>query len=385
MDNRKKSKRRIERLVGGIFILCLFGVLLVNLIVPDREMSEEENRMLASRPKFTLSALASGDFMEQYEEYLSDQFAGRDFWHRLKVAVDRLGGSRMENGIYIGKDGQLLQDIQVPDQDHLSENMDAIKNFAETYSEIPVTMILVPDAACILSDRLPALASVEDQNQMISMAQQTLGDSVQWVDAVSALNKHKREKLYYLTDHHWTALGAFYTFQEAAQTLGITEDVSDKFISYTVSDSFNGVLASESGVGLGEEETIDIYVPREGDDDVIVNYVDESMRTTSLYDSSKLETKDQYGVYLGGNTSVLDIRTVSTSQKRLLVVKDSFANSFIPFLTPYYREIVVVDPRYYSGTIEDIMDSYRITDALFLYSGNSFFTDNSISGVFTGE
>lgn len=385
MDNRKKSKRRIERLIGGIFILCLFGVMLVNLIIPDREMSEEENRMLASKPKLTFSTLANGDFMEQYEEYLSDQFAGRDLWHRLKVALDRLGGSRMENGIYIGKDGQLLQDIQVPDQEHLSENLDAIKDFTETYQDIPVTMILVPDAACVLSDRLPWLASVEDQNQMISMAQQSLGDSVTWVDAASALNKHKREKIYYLTDHHWTSLGAFYTFQEAAPALGIEEDVSDKFLSYTVSDSFNGVLASESGACLGTEEKIDIYVPREGDDDVIVNYVNESRRTTSLYDSSKLETKDQYGVFLGGNTSLIDIRTVSTSQKRLLVVKDSFANSFIPFLAPYYREIVVVDPRYYSGTIEDIMDAYRITDALFLYSGNSFFTDNSISGVFTGE
>ncbi len=385
MDNRKKSKRRMERLIGKIFILCLFGVMLVNIIIPDREMSEEENRMLASKPKLTFSTLVNGDFMEQYEEYLSDQFAGRDLWHRMKVALDRFGGSRMENGIYIGKDGQLLQDIQVPDQEHLSENLDAIKEFTETYQDIPVTMILVPDAACILNDRLPWLASVEDQNQMISMVEQSLGDSVTWVDAASALNKHKREKIYYLTDHHWTSLGAFYTFQEAATALGIEEDVSDKFLSYTVSDSFNGVLASESGAGLGTEENIDIYVPREGDNDVIVNYVNESKRTTSLYDSSKLETKDQYGVFLGGNTSLIDIRTVSTSQKRLLVVKDSFANSFIPFLAPYYREIVVVDPRYYSGTIADIMSSYRITDALFLYSGNSFFTDNSISGVFTGE
>ena len=385
MDNRKKSKRRMERLIGKIFILCLFGVMLVNIIIPDREMSEEENRMLASKPKLTFSTLVNGDFMEQYEEYLSDQLAGRDLWHRMKVALDRFGGSRMENGIYIGKDGQLLQDIQVPDQEHLSENLDAIKEFTETYQDIPVTMILVPDAACILNDRLPWLASVEDQNQMISMVEQSLGDSVTWVDAASALNKHKREKIYYLTDHHWTSLGAFYTFQEAATALGIEEDVSDKFLSYTVSDSFNGVLASESGAGLGTEENIDIYVPREGDNDVIVNYVNESKRTTSLYDSSKLETKDQYGVFLGGNTSLIDIRTVSTSQKRLLVVKDSFANSFIPFLAPYYREIVVVDPRYYSGTIEDIMSSYRITDALFLYSGNSFFTDNSISGVFTGE
>ena len=148
MDNRKKSKRRMERLIGKIFILCLFGVMLVNIIIPDREMSEEENRMLASKPKLTFSTLVNGDFMEQYEEYLSDQFAGRDLWHRMKVALDRFGGSRMENGIYIGKDGQLLQDIQVPVQEHLSENLDAIKEFTETYQDIPVTMILVPDAAC---------------------------------------------------------------------------------------------------------------------------------------------------------------------------------------------------------------------------------------------
>ena len=90
-------------------------------------------------------------------------------------------------------------------------------------------------------------------------------------------------------------------------------------------------------------------------------------------------------MFFGGNTSVMDIKSVSTSEKRLLVVKDSFANCFIPFLAPHYREIVVVDPRYYSGTMEDIMETYRITDTLIMYSGNTFVTDNHISGVFTGE
>ena len=145
------------------------------------------------------------------------------------------------------------------------------------------------------------------------------------------------------------------------------------------------MLASKSGVNLGEKEQIDIYVPTEEDTDLIVDYVDEGKRSTSLYDSSKLKEKDQYTVFLGGNSSLLDIRTVSKITKRLLLVKYSFANSFIPFLTPYYREIVVVDPRYYSGTINDLMDSYRISEVLFLYSGNTFFKDNNISGVFAVE
>lgn len=383
---KKDRQRKVqEKLVGIIFILTLFLFLIINVIVPDREKSVQENRMLATKPKFRLSSLISGDYDEKFEAYMDDQFVGRDMWRKLKVTVDRIGGSRLENGVYIGTNGQLLEQIEVADKNHLAANIKAIKSFSESQSKIPVRMMLVPDAANVLNHSLPALAKPEDQTQMFSMVRKDLGDSVEWIDVSTELNKHKTEKIYYKTDHHWTTLGAFYAFQAAAPSLGIEGDLSGKYVSYAVSDSFNGMLASKSGVNLGEKEQIDIYVPTEEDTDLIVDYVDEGKRSTSLYDSSKLKEKDQYTVFLGGNSSLLDIRTVSTSTKRLLLVKDSFANSFIPFLTPYYREIVVVDPRYYSGTINDLMDSYRISEVLFLYSGNTFFKDNNISGVFAVE
>lgn len=383
---KKDRQRKVqEKLVGIIFILTLFLFLIINVIVPDREKSVQENRMLATKPKFRLSSLISGDYDEKFEAYMDDQFVGRDMWRKLKVTVDRVGGSRLENGVYIGTNGQLLEQIEVADENHLAANIKAIKSFSESQSKIPVRMMLVPDAANVLNHSLPSLAKPEDQTQMFSMVRKDLGDSVEWIDVSTELNKHKTEKIYYKTDHHWTTLGAFYAFQAAAPSLGIEGDLSGKYVSYAVSDSFNGMLASKSGVNLGEKEQIDIYVPTEEDTDLIVDYVDEGKRSTSLYDSSKLKEKDQYTVFLGGNSSLLDIRTVSTSTKRLLLVKDSFANSFIPFLTPYYREIVVVDPRYYSGTINDLMDSYRISEVLFLYSGNTFFKDNNISGVFAVE
>ena len=383
---KKDRQRKVqEKLVGIIFILTLFLFLIINIIVPNKEKSEQENRMLTTKPKFRLSSLISGDYDEKFEAYMDDQFVGRDMWRKLKVTVDRICGSRLENGVYIGRNGQLLEQIEVADENHLAANIKAIKSFSESQKKIPVRMMLVPDAANVLNHSLPALAKPEDQTQMFSMVRKDLGDSVEWIDVSTELNKHKTEKIYYKTDHHWTTLGAFYAFQAAAPSLGIEGDLSGKYVSYAVSDSFNGMLASKSGVNLGEKEQIDIYVPTEEDTDLIVDYVDEGKRSTSLYDSSKLKEKDQYTVFLGGNSSLLDIRTVSTSTKRLLLVKDSFANSFIPFLTPYYREIVVVDPRYYSGTINDLMDSYRISEVLFLYSGNTFFKDNNISGVFAVE
>ncbi|HJD02635.1 MAG TPA: hypothetical protein H9750_08575 [Candidatus Mediterraneibacter excrementavium] len=381
----RKRKGQIENLIGKLFILLLFVFMLVNIAVPDREISEEENRVLEMRPSLSMGTVMNGDFMEQWENYQSDQFAGRDFWRSFKVALDRLGGARMENGVYIGKDGQLMEEIEVPDDGQLEANLSALRQFTEDWPDIRTTVMLIPDAACILSDSLPAFAAVEDQRQLFGVAEQRLGDSVNWVDTVSILNNHTSDKLYYKTDHHWTTQAAFYVFRESASSLGIEGEVGDGFVSYTVSDDFNGVLAAKSGIGLSEKETIDIYAPTQGDDDVVLSYVDERRKTTSLYDSSKLETRDQYSVFLGGNASVIDIKTVSSSQKRLLVLKDSFANCFIPFLAPYYREIVVVDPRYCSGTMEDIMDTYRITDVLVLYSGNTFFTDNHLSGVLTGE
>ena len=383
---KKDRQRKVqEKLVGIIFILILFLFLIINIIVPNKEKSVQENRMLATKPKFRLSSLISGDYDEKFEAYMDDQFVGRDMWRKLKVTVDRICGSRLENGVYIGRNGQLLEQIEVADENHLAANIKAIKSFSESQKKIPVRMMLVPDAANVLNHSLPALAKPEDQTQMFSMVRKDLGDSVEWIDVSTELNKHKTEKIYYKTDHHWTTLGAFYAFQAAAPSLGIEGDLSGKYVSHAVSNSFNGMLASKSGVNLGEKEQIDIYVPTEEDTDLIIDYVDEGKRSTSLYDSSKLKEKDQYTVFLGGNSSLLDIRTVSTSTKRLLLVKDSFANSFIPFLTPYYREIVVVDPRYYSGTINDLMDSYRISEVLFLYSGNTFFKDNNISGVFTVE
>lgn len=380
-NNTRKKKRWVECFVGKAFIICLLILILANLLYPSHEKSDEENRMLTQRPKMTLGNLTSGGYMEQYEDYQADQFIGRSFLRKVKVTLNRLGGSREENGVFIGKKGQLMEDIVVPDQDTLRENLAAIKSFSNECGDIPVSMILVPDAAGVLKSELPSLAKVADQNASISQVKKELGDSVQWIDAVKAMNKHKDEKIYYKTDHHWTTLGAFYTFQEAASTLGITADVSSGYVSYPVATDFNGTLAAKSGCRMGEKEEIDIYVPKDVDNDVTVNYVDEQIKTTSLYESKMLKTRDKYAVFLGGNTSLIDIKTLSEKQGRILVIKDSYANSFVPFLTPYFREIVLLDPRYYTGNIQDVMDTYKITDVLFLYNGNTFFQDNNISGV----
>ena len=373
-----------------IFVAFLALVSGGSLLMKDREFSPNENRYLAEPPRLTVDNILSGKFQDGLENYLRDQICFRDGWITVKTGIQKACKDTDIGGAYVGKDGYDFEKITPEDVDEkqIARNVKAVQDFfakaSENVEKDRISFLLVPSSGLVMADKLPAHARLFDQAKYIDQIEKQMKDC-RVTDVREKLLSHNEDYIYYKTDHHWTTHGAFYAFQAAAPSLGIEGDLSGKYVSHAVSNSFNGMLASKSGVNLGEKEQIDIYVPTEEDTDLIIDYVDEGKRSTSLYDSSKLKEKDQYTVFLGGNSSLLDIRTVSTSTKRLLLVKDSFANSFIPFLTPYYREIVVVDPRYYSGTINDLMDSYRISEVLFLYSGNTFFKDNNISGVFAVE
>ena len=321
------------------FISCIALLVLADGITKERKFSEEENRMLATKPKASVETVMSGKFMSQYEKYKSDQFLGRDFWVSLKTKADLLLGKKDSNGVFKGADGYLLEEISVLDQASYKENMDAVTAFAARYPDLKA----------------------------------------------KTLNQHKNEEIYYRTDHHWTTKGAYYAFQEAAGDLGILQEEMTAFVPHTVTEEFNGTLSATSGYERSRRENIDIYLPEKNDTEVVVNYVEEKEKSASMYSSEKLEEKDKYGMFLNGNHALVDIKTTSEKNRRLLILKDSYANCFVPFLTPYYREIVLVDPRYYYGDLDDLIEEDRITDVLFLYNGNTFFTDNNLSGVLASE
>lgn len=201
------------------------------------------------------------------------------------------------------------------------------------------------------------------------------------------LKKHRSEEIYYHTDHHWTTLGAYYGYQALSKSMKLDTSKTSDMKPYAVTNAFNGTLASTSGYETGYDEPIYIYAPDnlKNATEAVVNNVNEKKKTATLYDTSKLKGKDKYALFLGGNYPILDIKTTADSTDRLLIIKDSYANSLIPFLIPYYREIVVVDPRYYYDDIEKVMKKDNITSVLFLYNGNTFVKDNSISGVLQND
>ena len=384
MDRKRRHRisHLIFRITGILFLALVLGLSLVNYLLPDREFSEQENRMLAQKPQLRLDSLADGSYMEKYESYQADQFAGRDTWMEISSGMELLLGQRESNGVFKGKDHCLLEDLESDSGENVQENVNAINAFAERNQDRKLYAMFVPDAAEIWKDKLPAFAVTEDQSAQLDRLRAELPDTMQWIDAGAALEEHKDEAIYYNTDHHWTTLGAYYAFQNAKEVLGLDEAYAETYTPYAVTNPFNGTLAARSGYERGQQETIYIYFP-DGENPVeaVVHDVENGQKTASLYAPEKLEEKDKYAVFLGGNSPLLDIRTTSDSTETLLIFKDSYANCFIPFLIPYYRQILVVDPRYYYGNVQELIEENQIANILFLYNANTFFTDNSLSGV----
>ncbi len=369
--------------MAGIFLVFLIVAFAFNLFSKDKKYSESENRMLAQKPVFSMANLTSGKYMKDMEDYVTDQFFIRDKWINLKVLEDLALGKKESNGVYIGKKDYLMEIPTAPNQKALDNNLDAISNFSASHPDINTVMTLIPNAAYIYDHLIPRNAPVRDQEKDIKYVMNAVSTSLNFVDLTKTMSSHKEEDIYYKTDHHWTTLGARYAFDALSTALGI-EKPTQEYKIYPVTHSFQGTLASKSGYDKALD-TIEIYVPQGVNTDCVVNFTDEGKKTASVYESAALEKKDKYEVFFGGNHTRIDISTPMEGKKNLLLFKDSYANCFIPFLVPYYRNIIVIDPRYFYDDIESLISDNEITDVLFLYNVNTFLGDNSLGDVLVSE
>lgn len=383
----EKQKLPVSYFVGFMFAILVVVLSVVNMFSGTKKVSETENRELAQKPELTAEAVGNGSYAKQYQEYFNDQFVFRDSWISLKTGFDRLLGKVEENGVYIGKDGYLIEKFERPDQSVFNNTLDAMANLKVKYPDIDHYAMLVPTASEILNDKLPALALTADQGAYIDKAYQFLNDKeITTIDVGDILRKNTNQQLYYKTDHHWTTSAAYLAFQRYAETAGLDASAVT-YEKLTVTDQFQGTLSAKSGCRTGMKEEVDVFLPKKNENTTqeqvssIVEYTDDQKKTGSFYDTDSLDQRNAYEVFFGGNHGLLKIKTPTTENKRLLVLKDSYANCFLPFLAPYYREIVVVDPRYYYGDLEELMETESINEVLYLYSADTFFADTSFAAL----
>lgn len=372
--NRKQSWNMIL-----LFCIMIFGFFAATLLVPRKEYSETENRTLSGRPSLTLESLLDGSFEKDYESYLTDQFVMRDFWIGLKTDVERLMQQQESKDIYFAKDDYLIEKhTGTFTASQADMNIDHLSAFLNKYQEKfgdRLSVMIVPNAVSVLSDKLPAWASPYDEKEYLSRVAAAVPEE-NWFDVTSVLEEHRNEEIFYRTDHHWKTLAAFYTYQAWAQRQELYVPSEEDFEIQTVTEEFEGTIQSKLGIA-SRKDSIQLYLQK--DDPFYTVQLGEGQEPEySLYDYTKLVTKDKYGIYFGGNHALVRIQTKADAGKSILVIKDSYANCFAPFLLEEYDRIDLLDVRYYNQKVSDLIDTGAYTDLLFLYNAAGFAEDTSL-------
>ncbi len=370
--NNKFSK--IFSAVAVVLLLVLsVSALIFPLATPDKEYSETENRYLAGFPDMNLKSVLSGRFMTDFEEYLSDHFSFRDNIVSAKTFIARILGKTEVNNVYIGKDNRLFEVPSRLDDENTAEIIDSINSFSEKCGIENQYFLLAPNACYVHSEFLPDALVAENQREIINTIYDELSEKLCTVDVCLPLIKHNDELLYFRTDHHWTHKGAYYAFEELSEAMKLDGDA----VSYeeiVFSNGFSGTLASSSGINEAYDKLC-AYVPEDYLGKYYVyNYATQE-KSPSVFDLTKLENKNQYEVFFGGNFGRIAIQTDNMNEKYLLIFKDSYANSLIPMLIPHFEKIVIIDPRYFTDDISNILADDNFTHLLFLYNLNTLLED----------
>ncbi len=358
-----------------LFLVFIVVLALLFLLVPDREFSEQENRYLTKAPKFSMESLVDGKFTSKFENYVTDQFYGRDQWIELKAAAEIGLGKRANNGVYLCADDTLIQRFDQPDAAQVQANLAALEDFAAN-AGVPVYFALIPGAAEIWRDKLPADAPNADQMALIAEAYASSTSTIP-VDVYSALDARKDEYIYFRTDHHWTTLGAYYGYQSLMAAMGEEAQPLDKFQAKVVSEDFYGTVYSKSGMHWIQPDSITIYEQEQPVQ--VTNYTNGSPEDGAIYVWSYLQEKDKYSMFMGGNTPLLTIQTENGQAPSLLIIRDSYADSEIPFLLAHYSQIHILDLRYYKNSVSAYIQEHGIDQVLVSYSVSNFCTDASVS------
>ncbi|MGL4740364.1 MAG: DHHW family protein [Sarcina sp.] len=360
---------------NNTLICVFFGVLgvmtLFDIVNSQKVFSDIENRYLSKKPKIDKEKILSGKFGVDYEKYINDQFILRDSFINLK-SISEIGLLKTENNnIVYGSGGYMFEKNIAFDRDILEGNIKSLKQFSDRIGS-NMNTIVVPYSSSILKDKVPNNLSLVDEINIINKINNYISNSV---DVSKTLEKNKTDYIYYRTDHHWTSYGAYLAYIEYCKAVE-QEPIELNNLNDVQISNFLGTFYSKSKLFSAKADVL-TYYEMSG---VKMKIGDGEFQ--SIYKLENLEKRDKYSVFLDGNHSQIILENDrSINNKKLLVLKDSFANSFIPFIANNYNEVHVIDLRHYYGNLSEYIEKNNFENILALYSLKTLTEDTTISRI----
>lgn len=368
-----------ERVTVIAFVALLFGFGIGFYLLPDRSFSPEENRTLQTAPAFSLGALSDGTFSAEIADYYADQFPLRRFFVAGKAFCELALGKRENNAVIAGQNGYLIPREDTVDTEKIHDNLACIADFAAFTAShgIPCTIAVAGRSYDVMTSALPAPASRESSERAWAKFDAAAADaSLSYLNLLTPLREHADagEEVWYRTDHHWTTYGAHIAYRAICADWDITPTPWDDFSIEVASEGFCGTTRAKSGMYWTAPDRL-LFARYAGDNDYLVANQASGKVISGFYDRSYLAGNDQYAAFLGGNTARLDVTLPGEARPRLLLIKDSFAHSLVPFLAQHY-DIVVIDLRYYRASVRALIDGEGIDRVLILGYLTSFAGDS---------
>ncbi len=362
-----KNKFNIATIVScSLVIVVLAGMFFV---IPDKTMSQKENRTLTQTPSFRIDQLFSGEYTTELATYISDQFPVRDVFVSAKAYSELAHGKGENNGVIYAENDMLIARDEIKDN-CIKDNLQSIKDF-ENATGVPVCVAVLPRSVDVFAEYLPNTYPTENDKKLwqdyYTQAKQNNLTAPNLYDDLCEGNN------YYHTDHHYNIYGAYQAYSLLGSSLGYRPKNLDFFRAEKVSSEFCGTSMRASGFYLAPKDAITL-LHYDGDNDYTIT---ADGKEISLYDMSRLVDTDQYAVFLGGNHARVDI-SKGEGRPKLLVIRDSFADSLAPFLAMHY-DLIMLDLRYFTDNVQQIVKDDDISQVLIVESMSEFATTKNIS------
>ncbi len=380
--NKLNKAMSIVTAVLSLSVISVFA--LMTFFGEKKERSFDENRQLAAFPTPSFKEMYNGSYAEQVDRYMTDHFAGRSKWVYANDRIHEELSESIVNGVYVSKERMLDTEISGQDNKVLMKNVDIINAFAKKYDDTTtVYIVAVPSSTGVYGDILPSHIISRSESQKINELYQLLINKIRTIDAYNILKMMKDNYIFYRNDTKWTSYGAYCVYKTVIQKLGFQSTLYDKYIIEHVTDTFRGDLYNRTLSDKPKADLIDIYNCPGSAEVVSCERIlnDGSVSEGEIYDRSRLDSSDMYSMYLGEDVPVLKIKTSNQNDKKLLVIKDSYADCFIPFLIQHYSEIIVVSPDQLDRELSDIINIKDYSQTLFLFGINDLDKEISLEKI----
>lgn len=370
--------KKIIKYPISIFVLTIIlFITIIDISNKDKNFSNFENRSLAQRPIFYFDDFLKGRFSKDYERYINDQFVFRDTWIDLKSRSEYLLGKIENNNIIYGKDNFLFEKYEKVDEENLAKNIDSVLGFIKKIPNNNVNFMIIPSSYTIYKDYLPYGINLVDQEFYINNIYNYINNynNIKTISLIDMFKENKDKYIYYKTDHHWTSFGSYLAYSEFVKNNNLSLVDINNLNKHEV-NNFYGTYFSKSKNFNAESDLITYYdVPN-------LSVSIDGVPVDNINDNSKWSSSDKYSAFLRGNNGLTIIQNNDISNNnKILVLKDSFGNSFIQYLVNNYKEVYVVDLRSFIGSFNEFFKSNNFDDVLIMYNFINLADDVNISKI----